>query len=157
MKSRINEDWFKTRTKKLCAECQDRMIKKHVQEYERAIREGFRAGLAVAMKSQQLYRGYGKKRLQRLAEDVNDLVNLKPFGREINFKYIVDEMKEKFQANRGFVKACWCGDPECEGEVKYVTGGAATRCLIEDEEMISDKCIWCGKPAKHMAYWGKSY
>ena len=49
------------------------------------------------------------------------------------------------------------GDPECEGEVKYVTGGASTRCLIEDEEMISDKCIWCGKPAKHMAYWGKSY
>ena len=69
----------------------------------------------------------------------------------------MDEMTEKFKANRGFVKACWCGDPECEGEVKYVTGGAATRCLIEDEEMISDKCIWCGKPAKHMAYWGKSY
>ena len=69
----------------------------------------------------------------------------------------IEEMKTKFQQNRGFVKACWCGDPECEGEVKYVTGGAATRCLIEDEEMISDKCIWCGKPAKHMAYWGKAY
>ena len=69
----------------------------------------------------------------------------------------MEEMEEKFKANRGFVKACWCGDPECEGEVKYVTGGAATRCLIEDEDMISDKCIWCGKPAKHMAYWGKSY
>ena len=69
----------------------------------------------------------------------------------------LDEMKEEFTKNRGFVKACWCGDPECEGEVKYVTGGAATRCLIEDEEFVSDKCIWCGKPAKHMAYWGKSY
>lgn len=69
----------------------------------------------------------------------------------------MEEMKEKFNANRGFVKACWCGDPECEDEVKAATGGAATRCLIEDEEMISDSCIWCGKPAKHMAYWGKSY
>ncbi len=69
----------------------------------------------------------------------------------------MEEMKEKFIQNRGFVKACWCGDPECESEVKSVTGGAATRCLIEDEEMISDQCIWCGKPAKHMAYWGKSY
>ena len=69
----------------------------------------------------------------------------------------MDEMKEKFNANRGFVKACWCGDPACEDEVKAVTGGAATRCLIEDEDMISDTCIWCGKPAKHMAYWGKSY
>jgi len=69
----------------------------------------------------------------------------------------MDEMVEKFKANRGFVKACWCGDEECEGEIKYATGGASTRCLIEDEEMISDTCIFCGKPAKHMAYWGKSY
>ena len=67
----------------------------------------------------------------------------------------MDEMVEKFKANRGFVKACWCGDEECEGEIKYATGGASTRCLIEDEEMISDTCIFCGKPAKHMAYWGK--
>ena len=69
----------------------------------------------------------------------------------------MEEMVEKFKNNRGLIKACWCGDEECEGEVKYATGGAATRCLIEDEEMISDKCIFCGKPAKHMAYWGKSY
>ncbi len=69
----------------------------------------------------------------------------------------LEEMVEKFKDSRGFVKACWCGDPECEGEVKYNTGGASTRCLIEDEEMISDKCIYCGKPAKHMAYWGRSY
>ena len=69
----------------------------------------------------------------------------------------MDEMVEKFKANRGFVKACWCGEEECEGEIKYATGGAATRCLIEDEEMISDKCIFCGKEAKHMAYFGKSY
>ena len=69
----------------------------------------------------------------------------------------IEEMVDKFKANRGFVKACWCGNPECEGEVKYVTGGAATRCLIENEKMISDKCIFCGKEAKIMAYWGKSY
>ena len=69
----------------------------------------------------------------------------------------LEEMVEKFKSDRGLIKACWCGDPECEGEVKYATGGAATRCLIEDEEMISDKCIFCGKPAKHMAYWGKAY
>ncbi|MDR1800765.1 MAG: proline--tRNA ligase [Lachnospiraceae bacterium] len=69
----------------------------------------------------------------------------------------IEDMKAKFQESRGFVKACWCGDPECEGEVKYVTGGAGTRCLIEDEEFISDTCIWCGKPAKHMVYWGKAY
>ena len=96
MKSRINEDWAKSRMKKLCTDCQNKMIKKHTEEYERAIREGFKCGLAVAMKSQQLYRGYRKKRLQRLAEDINDLINFKPFNKEIDFKYIVDEMKEKY-------------------------------------------------------------
>ena len=40
---------------------------------------------------------------------------------------------------------------------KIVQNLSLIHILIEDEEMISDKCIWCGKPAKHMAYWGKSY
>ena len=100
----------------------------------------------------------------RLTEAVDSAIQQDMYDRANDFlqshidtAVTMDEMTEKFKANRGFVKACWCGDPECEGEVKYVTGGAATRCLIEDEDMISDKCIWCGKPAKHMAYWGKSY
>ena len=94
--------------------------------------------------------------LETMQQDMYDRAS-EFLNSHIDTAVTMDEMTEKFKANRGFVKACWCGDPECEGEVKYVTGGAATRCLIEDEEMISDKCIWCGKPAKHMAYWGKSY
>lgn len=27
---------------------------------------------------------------------MDDLVNFKPFGKDINFKFIVDEMKEKY-------------------------------------------------------------
>lgn len=69
----------------------------------------------------------------------------------------MDEMIEKFQQNRGFIKAMWCGDEECEGEVKYATGGASSRCIPEEQEQLSDTCIFCGKPAKHMVYWGKSY
>ena len=69
----------------------------------------------------------------------------------------MDEMTEKFTKERCLVKACWCGKSECEDEIKYITSGAATRCLIEDEEKISNKCIFCGEEAKHMAYWGKSY
>lgn len=69
----------------------------------------------------------------------------------------MDEMVEKFKQNRGFIKAMWCGDEECEGEIKYATGGASSRCIPEHEEHLSDTCIFCGKPAKHMVYWGKSY
>lgn len=69
----------------------------------------------------------------------------------------LEEMVEKFKKNRGFIKAMWCGDEECEGEIKYNTGGASSRCIPAEEEHLSDVCIYCGKPAKHMVYWGKSY
>ena len=68
----------------------------------------------------------------------------------------MDEMKEKFNENRGFIKAMWCGSEECEGEIKYETGGASSRCICK-EDPISDTCIYCGKPAKHMVYFGKAY
>lgn len=69
----------------------------------------------------------------------------------------IDEMVKKFQEKRGFIKAMWCGSEECEGEIKYATGGASSRCIPFEEEHLSDKCVFCGKPAKHMVYWGKSY
>jgi len=69
----------------------------------------------------------------------------------------MEEMVEKFKSKRGFIKAMWCGDEVCEGEIKYETGGAGSRCIPFDSEHLSDKCIYCGKEAKHMVIWGKSY
>lgn len=56
----------------------------------------------------------------------------------------------------GFVKAMWCGDEACEDKVKEVTG-VGSRCIPLEQEHISDTCVCCGKPAKHMVYWGKAY
>jgi prolyl-tRNA synthetase len=67
------------------------------------------------------------------------------------------EMKEICDKKEGFVKAMWCGDPKCEDEIKAATGGAGSRCIPFDEKNIDDKCVCCGKPAKHLVYWGKSY
>lgn len=69
----------------------------------------------------------------------------------------MEEMKEKFSENRGFIKAMWCGDEECEDAIKAESGGASSRCICQGEDAISDHCIYCGKPAKHMVYFGKSY
>jgi len=69
----------------------------------------------------------------------------------------MEEMKEKFQSSPGFIKAMWCGDAECEEEIKAETGGATTRCIPANEEHLSDVCVCCGKPAKHMVYFGKAY
>ncbi|MDD3341316.1 MAG: proline--tRNA ligase [Bacilli bacterium] len=69
----------------------------------------------------------------------------------------LEEMITKFTNKRGFIKAMWCGSEKCEDEIKYETGGAGSRCIPFEEEHLSDTCIYCGKPAKHMVIWGKSY
>jgi prolyl-tRNA synthetase len=56
----------------------------------------------------------------------------------------------------GFVRAMWCGDKECELKIKDDTQ-ATSRCMPFDQEIISDKCVCCGRPAKHLVVWGKAY
>lgn len=74
----------------------------------------------------------------------------------INDAKTYDEFKEILETNPGFIRAMWCGNVECENKIKEETG-ATSRCIPFDEEHISDKCICCGKEAKHMVFWGKAY
>ena len=66
---------------------------------------------------------------------------------------IIATLEEK---GDGFVKAMWCGDEKCEDRVKELTG-VGSRCIPFEQEHLSDTCVCCGKPAKHMVYWGKAY
>lgn len=68
-----------------------------------------------------------------------------------------DEFCEIAKAEGGFIKAMWCGDTECEEKIKDDTNGVKSRCIPFEEEHLSDVCVCCGKPAKHMVYWGKQY
>ncbi|MBQ7920995.1 MAG: proline--tRNA ligase [Clostridia bacterium] len=68
----------------------------------------------------------------------------------------IDEIKESLKQGDGFVKAMWCGEEECEDKVKELTG-VGSRCIPLEEEKLSDVCVCCGKPAKHMVYWGIAY
>ncbi|MCQ4021906.1 MULTISPECIES: proline--tRNA ligase [unclassified Ruminococcus] len=69
----------------------------------------------------------------------------------------LDEITKALEENGdGFIKAMWCGDEECEDKVKEFTG-VGSRCIPFEQEHLSDKCVCCGKPAKHMVYWGKAY
>lgn len=56
----------------------------------------------------------------------------------------------------GFLRAMWCGDAACEDKLKEDTG-VSSRCIPFGEEPVADHCICCGKPAKHLVYWGKAY
>lgn len=69
----------------------------------------------------------------------------------------MDEIIKTLETNGdGFIKAMWCGEESCEDEVKEKTG-VGSRCIPLAQENISDVCVCCGKPAKHMVYWGKAY
>ena len=55
----------------------------------------------------------------------------------------------------GFIKADWCGCEECELKMKEIKG-TKSRCII-DEDMVTGKCVVCGKDAKHTVIWGQQY
>ena len=68
-----------------------------------------------------------------------------------------EEFLEIAKTRPGFIKAMWCGDSACEDTLKDETGGVKSRCIPFVEEKISDVCVCCGKPAKHMVVWGRQY
>ncbi len=68
-----------------------------------------------------------------------------------------EEFKEIANTKPGFIRSMWCGDRQCEEEIKDQLGGVTSRCMPFKQEHLSDTCIWCGKSAKAMVYWGKAY
>ena len=68
----------------------------------------------------------------------------------------LSEMQTISNEKGGFVKSMWCGDAACEDKVKEVAG-LSSRCIPFREEQLDTVCPCCGKPAKHMLYWGMQY
>jgi prolyl-tRNA synthetase len=68
----------------------------------------------------------------------------------------IEEVKNIMEKQPGFVKAMWCGDQTCELKMKEIRG-TKSRCIVEGEKPISEHCVCCGKPAKHMVVWGIQY
>ncbi len=68
-----------------------------------------------------------------------------------------EEFCDAVENKPGFIKAMWCGDQACEDKIKEDTT-ATSRCIpFEGGEPISDKCVCCGRDAKHLVIWGKAY
>lgn len=68
----------------------------------------------------------------------------------------LDEVRKIMDTQPGFIKAMWCGDEACELKMKEIKG-TKSRCILEDEKKIDDKCVVCGKDAKHLVVWGIQY
>ena len=69
----------------------------------------------------------------------------------------LEEFLEIAENKPGYIKAMWGGDVACEDALKDKTGGVKSRCIPFVEDHLSDVCVCCGKPAKHMVVWGRQY
>lgn len=67
-----------------------------------------------------------------------------------------EQLADILETKPGFVKAMWCGNQECEDEIKEKFA-ATSRCMPFEQENLSDTCVCCGKPARKMVYWGRAY
>lgn len=68
----------------------------------------------------------------------------------------LEEFTQKIEENQGYIKTMWCGNQECEDKIKELTN-AHSRCIPFEQEIVSDHCVCCGKPAKTMVVWGRQY
>ena len=66
------------------------------------------------------------------------------------------DMEDILNKQPGLIHAMWCGNEECETKIKEIKG-CKSRCIVEDGEKIDDKCVCCGKEAKHHVIWGIQY
>jgi prolyl-tRNA synthetase len=67
-----------------------------------------------------------------------------------------DEFKKILKTKGGILQASWCGERSCEDKVKDETGAKIINIPFHQEELLSD-CILCGKKAKTIANFAKSY
>ncbi len=99
---------------------------------------------AIPAMLEQVHKDLFQKALDNRAKKTYDCTSI---------QQIIDELATK---GDGFVNAMWCGEEECEDKVKELAG-VGSRCIPFEQKNLSDKCVCCGKPAKHMVCWGKAY
>lgn len=98
-------------------------------------------------------------KIPELLEAVRDGLYRKAFDRRAAMTFTARdyaELKDIADNKPGFIKAMWCGERECEDKLKDELG-ITSRCIPFEQEHLGDTCVCCGKPAKHMLYWGKAY
>ena len=92
-------------------------------------------------------------------KNVRDEMFKKAFDNRATHTYrctSLEEISKALEENGdGFVFAPWCGDEACEDAVKEKTG-IGSRCIY-DEVSVGNKCVCCGKEAKHNVVWAKAY
>ena len=70
--------------------------------------------------------------------------------------FSLEQAKAVQEEKGGFIKTMWCGDLQCELDMKE-KAGMTSRCIPFAQEKLGDVCACCGKPADKMVFWGVAY
>ena len=104
-----------------------------------------------------------KEKVKEKIRELLDEIQTSLFQRALQFRQEntmrVDDyqtFKEVVAEQGGFLHAHWCGDPECEDQVKQETM-ATIRCIPIESENEDGVCVRCGKPSAERIYFAKAY
>ena len=101
------------------------------------------------------YVEYTKKLLETIQNDMYNRALERRNSLTFEAKNL-DDVKKIMSTQPGFIKADWCGNVDCEMKMKEING-IKSRCIMENEKMITGKCVCCGNDAKHLVVWGIQY
>ena len=94
-----------------------------------------------------------------LLDDIQKSLYNKALKSKVEKTYTAKTLKDVediMNKQPGFVYAHWCGNTECELKMKEIKG-TKSRCIVETKDYTDEKCVVCGKPAKHEVVWGIQY
>jgi prolyl-tRNA synthetase len=67
------------------------------------------------------------------------------------------EFRKLLDQPGGFIESGWCGEAACEAKVKEETKATIRLLPLEKRDASSAACLACGKPARHIAVFGRAY
>ena len=97
--------------------------------------------------------------IKSLLEEIHSNLYTKALKFLESHTFVVKDYEElKKHVGKGMIQAAWCGSAECETKVKEDTGAKITNLPSNAQDRAKgEKCIYCGKEAKHIANFAKSY
>jgi prolyl-tRNA synthetase len=67
-----------------------------------------------------------------------------------------NQFKKSLEERGGFIRACWCGNSDCEDQIKNETGATIRAVPFEDMAIFS-ACVHCGATATKVVYFARAY
>ena len=99
--------------------------------------------------------------LARTVPEMLTTIQADLYRRALNFREAhtydpADYTEFEEAVSAGFAYSWWCGDADCEAQIKEDTK-ATVRCIPLEQESGKGKCIHCGKEAVERAIFGRAY